>query len=741
MADDAVKKTVTCPSCQTKYKVSEQFADREVACKNCGNTFKVIFAPPIALDEHPNAETSISTFEKYYRSGTLMSMGELCLHMGLGDPQQLQEVMDSVDDSELAGILVQRGLIKPEDVDNLSIIRQMQKARGDDLQFGQLAIHREWASPEDVNRALAEQDRIFTSTTTIALIGDIMVKSGVLTEDQRRGILATMDSSDGAAAVEAGGPFPETEEAAAEEGELFELRISSDRLEGHMIPLRQLPDGITMEFIKEFAGGYGIKHGLMDDSHLKGYLAQATSSSQPWLIARGQAPGPSRAARVQYHFNVDPFGVGTIKEGGNIDFRNRGEMPQVSKEDLIAELIPGESGISGMDIYGLVIPAEKPRNVVLRCGKGVQKSNDGLQAFAKIDGRPVLSADGLLSVFPELTIPGDVCYETGHLDFDGHIEIRGAITEGFRVQGGSLVCAEINKAEAETGGDATVLGGIIGSKVKTNGNLRARYVQNSTLEALGDVVMEKEIYHSTVECDGICVSSGGTILGSNITAKNGTESTDIGSDASKPSVIQIGVGARVRKMVEEIKEKIARIRQRQELLDELIADLHEKLEHLYRRIGELDLAWDLSEAQRISIQRKLDKSGPATDPGQIQKVEDIIERLETAKQEAAEPLGRFAADQEENVEKIIHHREEIESLDLETAELNTEIDQLVQWSEAEEKVPSVKVSGTVYPGTTIKGRYAVYVFKEKLKSVLVREVRVEDEHGRSIWQMAVKSLK
>jgi predicted RNase H-like nuclease (RuvC/YqgF family) len=149
----------------------------------------------------------------------------------------------------------------------------------------------------------------------------------------------------------------------------------------------------------------------------------------------------------------------------------------------------------------------------------------------------------------------------------------------------------------------------------------------------------------------------------------------------------------------------------------------------------------LSEAQRISIQRKLDKSGPATDPGQIQKVEDIIERLETAKQEAAEPLGRFAADQEENVEKIIHHREEIESLDLETAELNTEIDQLVQWSEAEEKVPSVKVSGTVYPGTTIKGRYAVYVFKEKLKSVLVREVRVEDEHGRSIWQMAVKSLK
>ena len=50
-------------------------------------------------------------------------------------------------------------------------------------------------------------------------------------------------------------------------------------------------------------------------------------------------------------------------------------------------------------------------------------------------------------VHSELVIDGDVGYETGHIEFDGHIEIRGSVLDGFRVTGRSLKVGEINKSE------------------------------------------------------------------------------------------------------------------------------------------------------------------------------------------------------------------------------------------------------------------------------------------------------
>jgi len=44
---------------------------------------------------------------------------------------------------------------------------------------------------------------------------------------------------------------------------------------------------------------------------------------------------------------------------------------------------------------------------------------------------------------------------------------------------------EINKAEVDVEGDIDILGGIIGSKVKTNGNIKTRYIEASTIRALG----------------------------------------------------------------------------------------------------------------------------------------------------------------------------------------------------------------------------------------------------------------
>jgi uncharacterized protein len=69
-------------------------------------------------------------------------------------------------------------------------------------------------------------------------------------------------------------------------------------------------------------------------------------------------------------------------------------------------------------------------------------------------------------------------------------------------------------------GDIVVNGGVIGATIKTDGNVQARHIHDAAIEALGDVVVEKEIIDSRIQIGGACILNSGHILSSSIAAKN-----------------------------------------------------------------------------------------------------------------------------------------------------------------------------------------------------------------------------
>ena len=69
--------------------------------------------------------------------------------------------------------------------------------------------------------------------------------------------------------------------------------------------------------------------------------------------------------------------------------------------------------------------------------RGAQVSKDGLQVTAKISGMPRLEADGRIAVYSVLPINSDIGLETGHVEFDGYIEVKGDVTSGYQVKGKS----------------------------------------------------------------------------------------------------------------------------------------------------------------------------------------------------------------------------------------------------------------------------------------------------------------
>ena len=278
---------------------------------------------------------------------------------------------------------------------------------------------------------------------------------------------------------------------------------------------------------------------MIGDDDLTNMLASLKPKEEGWLIAEGTPPKSGEDAKIVYHFDTEALKVGTVRESGIIDFKDKGEIQQIKEGDLLAEKVPLVKEVPGKDVLGQTIPVDKARDVPLLAGENTKASEDGLKVTAKTGGRPALAKDGRISVYPELRIEGDVGLETGHIRFSGHINVRGIIQEGFRVKGGRLTAMEINKAEVDIEGDIDIQGGIIGSKVKTNGNIKARYIEASTIRALGDISVRDEVLHGDIEINGLLSMSSpaGKIISSTISARKGMEAAIIGSDASRPCTL------------------------------------------------------------------------------------------------------------------------------------------------------------------------------------------------------------
>jgi uncharacterized protein (DUF342 family) len=502
----------------------------------------------------------------------------------------------------------------------------------------------------------------------------------------------------------------------------FDLTVSYDKLEAHICPKGQVPVEISLGDIKELLSMKGIKHGIVDDTAITEYLRNEPIRKKPWKIAEGTAPGPAQDSEVKYYFDTDPSKIGTIKEGGTIDFKERGEIPQVKKGAPIAEKIPGIDGAPGIDVFDNPIPGPKPKDVKLRCGKGAEKSEDGLEILAKLDGRPELSVDGKLSVESELKILGDVGLETGNIDFAGSIDVRGSVQDGFRVRGGKLSAKEILRAEIDIAGDLVVTEGIIGAHVKTGGNVRVKHVNASHIDAKSDVVVENEVLNSRIESSGTCLAKGGKILSSSISAKKGIQVYQIGSDTSNPCTLVVGLDERTSNEIDSIKKQIALKREAQEK--------HQT------RIDKLQ-----NESAKRTVKKKMEEIEKTNKTEQLVQAQTLLEGFEATIRQTEKNLEILLGKQDQIQKEITGLQDEVKNSEKEIKEFLNEIKSLSEWSRQEKGVPVVKVYGTAFSQTTIGGPHSSHTLTDNTHHASIREVKATDPDSRVDFEMKIFRLK
>lgn len=278
-------------------------------------------------------------------------------------------------------------------------------------------------------------------------------------------------------------------------------------------------------------------------------------------IAEGTVPVNGQNGKVEFHFDVKRESKPTILEDGRVDYRELNLIQSVTAGSRLCSLIPPLPGIKGKTVAGIEISALNGKPAILPKGRNVQPSQDGQSLTASIDGQ-VSYIDGRVNVFSNYEVPADVDNSTGNIYFIGNVSIRGNVLSGFSVEAGGNVevWGVVEGAVIKAGGDIILRRGMQGMGKGTlisGGDIIARYIENSNIEAKNDIKSEA-IMHSNTKCGNKLELSGkkGLLVGG--TCKVGKEiiAKVIGSHMATVTEIEVGVDPTLREHYKAVKDEI-----------------------------------------------------------------------------------------------------------------------------------------------------------------------------------------
>jgi len=613
-----------------------------------------------------------------------------------------------------------------------------------DHRLGMLAVRKGIITSAEFKDALQEQRHGHAGGQAFIPIGEILVARGVITAAQRDAALMPAKPPGGALANTVDKAGHDAVEAPTGTGtsinppvEKVRLTYSDNWMAVYLTPQEEHWLKISLEDVKALAAKEGVRYGLTADEKIVAYLQKKLVPAEPLLLAQGKAPLPGEPDEIKYFFETDPYQIGSLAEDGTIDWKDRGQTPHVTTDTLLAEIVPGQKGQTGIDVFRKTVLPPRVNMVKLSCGKGVKKSSDGLQFYASTDGQPQVAGSGTLNVLPTLTIDGNVGIETGHVEFDGHIQVKGSVEKGYRVQGESLTAKEILHAEVTVAGDVIVQAGIYGSKIITGGRLKAHHINQSRIVATGDVVVKKEVVESKVESNNRCTVDGGTILASEIAARKGVKAGDIGSEAAKPSILVVGVDLKSRRDIENLRQATATQEAARKKLEGDIEGFKQAADNVSTELGEEAQVQDRLMVRKRELEDRLKDASDDDERKVTQNTRQAVADLAHQIQEVDQKVERLLTEDEQLTEKIEASENELVRIDEEIEALRHKTREILDLAEIDKGLAVVRFSGTLFPRNQIKGPHAIMVVQERINKGVVREYFDDDPEARRPWQMTI----
>jgi uncharacterized protein (DUF342 family) len=316
------------------------------------------------------------------------------------------------------------------------------------------------------------------------------------------------------------------------------MAIHPPLADGHWLSEEDI-DGL----INEQGIVYGLDAEAVDD--VRQVIAGRAREFKKITIAKGQPVGQSVDAYLRFDLEIGPI-AGTILENGNIDFRDRKIMVGVQAGQQIATKIPAVQGDPGINVFGESTPAKEGRDIKVEVLNDAVYSSETLQVTAKRDGVLSVVNNNVIKVNSHQIIPGDVGYETGHVQSRNAVTIQGSVLPGFKIEvGGDLkIVGAVSTGQITCDSNIVISGGISGktSSIEAKGDVDLNFIEHGIVVAGGMTVVRKQAYYSRISSgSSVRLGPASIIIGGRIIAAGSISTGDIGGEDAIPALIAAGV--------------------------------------------------------------------------------------------------------------------------------------------------------------------------------------------------------
>ena len=309
----------------------------------------------------------------------------------------------------------------------------------------------------------------------------------------------------------------------------------------------------TKEMVMAALAEAGVVYGIDEEA-----IEDGVRSLVAFTAAEGLQPIPGENAYIDRKFNLGVQGKPVLDEYGKADYKDLNLFVLAKENQTLAIRIPQTKGTAGKNVLGIVVPAQNGRPCPMPEGRNTKVVGEN-RLIATANGQ-IIDKGSHISVDPRLEIKGGVGVQTGDIDFDGTIDIKGDIEQGFKVKatGDINIKGSINGSEV-TGRNVYISGGITGAervKVYAEHDVRTAFAENALIEAGNDVYISDIALHSQIRAGKRVVMEDkhGQITGGHVVAGESISAKVIGNSAFVVTKVSVGIDPNLQKEYQALRK-------------------------------------------------------------------------------------------------------------------------------------------------------------------------------------------
>lgn len=298
----------------------------------------------------------------------------------------------------------------------------------------------------------------------------------------------------------------------------------------------------------------------------------------------------------------------TAPDSQQIDYHERHFIENVVDRQVLARIkplsenyLPESSEIENQQFFVVDDPSEL-------LGENVAIPEEDPQIIVSTTNGYVKVENNRIEVHDTLVIDGDVNFKTGNLTFIGKIIVRGSVFSSFSVKAKQLIVeGSIEGAHIEIDEDLIVRGGIIACQEKgvhCGGTILTKYIENSRVQARGNIFIEKSALHSQLVTANsiIFLHEPGVLVGGSCQVKNSIYAKIVGAKWATPTEISLGINPFLLRKKDKQEEEVRKIQDDLQSLQERLEEIHLFFEQEQEKVGRKEE--ELQEEQEL-LQAKL----------------------------------------------------------------------------------------------------------------------------------------